>query len=256
MATFSSAACDTGVETTDEDTSDASGNQSAQGGTPSVASATTTVGAGGGGANMNLSCFGSYTTVPTGTCDMLRQDCPVGYGCEAVPGGSGYTTECVFNTGLKGAGDSCVNHNSCRAGLYCIFEHCSPVCCPTTNEPCGVGGLCNVDSPFGAFSAQTCSYLESCTLFTDDCGGEANCYPLMDDGNSVCAPVTGATVGEGESCGAINDCEDSMVCNGNTCRWACYLDGDGLGPGAGGCPMDQTCAMVGMNPPQNVGVCN
>ena len=68
-----------------------------------------------------------------------------------------------------------------------MFDRCSPVCCPTTNEPCGVNGICNVDSPFGTFSAQTCSYLASCTRFAAECGDEANCYPLFDDGNSVCA---------------------------------------------------------------------
>ncbi len=254
FALLVAAACDTEETSLPADDTSSSSQGSSAGGSFSVAS-TVTSGAGASGGNPNLSCFGSYTTIPTGACDMLKQDCPVGYGCEAVPGNGGYTTDCVLNTAVKGAGDPCVSHNSCRAGLYCVFNKCSPVCCPSSNEPCGVGGLCNVDTPFGAFRAQTCSYLESCTLFTDDCGDSANCYPLMDDGNSVCAPLSGGTVGEGQSCGAINECDNSMVCSGGTCRWACYLDGAGLAPGAGGCPMGQSCVMTGLNPPQNVGVC-
>jgi hypothetical protein len=117
-----------------------------------------------------------------------------------------------------------------------------------------VNGVCNVDSPFGQYVARTCSYLASCSLFSGDCDEGSNCYPLLDDGISVCAPIQGTPVGEGQACGSINDCEDSMVCSG-VCRWACYLDGDGLAPGAGGCPDGQTCGQSGANPPQNIGVC-
>lgn len=254
-ALAASAACDTGEETTDGSTSDASGNQSAQGGTPSVASSTTTVGVGGAGANTSFTCFGGYTDIPTGTCDLLNQNCPAGYGCEAVQGGSGFTTECVVNGGLKGPGDACVNESSCRAGLYCVQGKCSSVCCPVTNEPCGVGGLCILNVNFGPHSAELCFYPESCALFAAACGAGEKCYPLMDDGNSVCAQANEPTAGEGETCSAINDCDDSMLCDGGTCRWACFLDGDGLAPGAGGCPAGQTCRMVGMSPPANVGVC-
>jgi hypothetical protein len=253
VISIGAAACEPEIDET-TDTSSTSSSSDGSGGTQSVASATTTAGVGGSG-DTGIQCFAAYTDIPMGECDMLLQNCGAGMGCEAFQQGIGWTTTCVPDEGLKGPGDPCVNSNSCRAGSYCVFDRCSPVCCPITNEPCGVNGVCNVDSPFGPHTAQTCSYLATCTLFTGECGDEANCYPLLDDGNSVCAPITGATVGEGEVCGAINECDDSMVCNGGICSWACYLDGNGQSEGAGGCPSGLTCTEAGMNPPQNVGVC-
>ena len=219
---------------------------------PSTVSATT--GPGTGGSQPAPVCLGGYTDIPTIECDMLAQDCEPGFGCVATAGSNGFGSYCLPHPGLKGNGDPCFSDASCKAGLYCVFDKCSPICCPQTNEPCGEGGICNVDSPLGGFNASVCSFLATCTLFTGECAAGTQCYPLMDDGNSVCAPIQGATVGEGQPCGAINECDDSMVCI-DQCRWACFLDGQGLMPGAGGCPVGQTCTMTGTNPPQNVGAC-
>lgn len=247
------AACGEETQETDDAGSGATSSVGS-GGTPSVASGITSAGVGGTN-DTGIACFGAYTNIPMGECDLLRQNCAGGMACEPIQMGANWTTQCVPQKGLKGAGDSCVNNDSCAGGLHCVFDRCSPICCPSSNEPCGVSGVCNVNTPFGQFQAQTCSYLESCNLFTGECGDSANCYPLMDDGNSVCAPITGPTNGVGGSCSAINECEDSMVCLGGTCTWACYLDGDALPEGQGGCPAGQTCVENGSNPPQNVGVC-
>ncbi len=253
-STLVAPACSPDVEETSSGDDTSSSATAGAGGTPSVASSSTTVGGGGSGAATGIQCAGSYTDVPPDQCDLLLQDCGAGLGCEPDPA-NGFKMTCVADTGVKGPGDACVNNESCRAGLHCVFNRCSPICCPTSGEPCGVNGVCNVNIVFGSFGAQVCSYLATCTLFTGECGDSANCYPLLDDGNSVCAPLVGPTVGEGELCAAINECNDSMVCNGGTCMWACFLDGQGLAPGAGGCPAGLTCTQGGMNPPQNIGVC-
>jgi hypothetical protein len=247
-------ACGDEVTPPDDEGSGATGGS----GVPSTATAVTSTTTGGG---QMLSCLGGYTDIAKGTCDLLSQDCPYGMGCVPQYISGQWTTGCAPHPGAKGKGDPCLTNESCEAGLFCVFGRCSPICCPATEEPCAEdGGLCGyVQQGFGNRFASVCTYLESCDLFTADCVAGEHCYPLVEEANSFCVPTSlDNTRGEGESCTALNDCDDSMLCNGNpaVCRWACYLEASGSPlPGAGGCPAGQTCTLTGTNPPDNIGVC-
>jgi hypothetical protein len=216
----------------------------------------------GGSMPMVLECPGAgTTTVPLGDCDLLQQDCPVGAGCEPVPiGGGEWQSQCVFENGLKEAGDFCSTGSQCKPGLECVFDKCVPPCCPDNDEPCQ-GGLCNVinDQNYGPYEVYFCSFLTSCELFDPtscDNGVEGNCYPTP-NGYSFCAPPGPDVGGEGEPCENLNGCEANMFCAGalnSVCRWACYLDMSSTVAGEGGCPMGQTCGDVNFGIP-NIGLC-
>lgn len=215
----------------------------------------------GGGGNTLIDCppgGNQPTTIPQGDCNILQQTCPIGYGCEPVNVAGQWTTNCVPGNGLKEAGNACVSDAECKPGLQCVFEKCSPVCCPNNDLPCE-GGLCNTTDTQSVPGHTTyyCSYLPTCTLFDPGaCNGgvDGNCYP--NTGSAFCVPPVPPISGAGEPCQNLNNCESNQLCvnTTNTCQWACYLDMSSTTPGAGGCPAGENCTDVGFGIP-NIGIC-
>jgi hypothetical protein len=198
------------------------------------------------------------TTVAEGDCNILQQNCPTGFGCEPVNVAGQWMTNCVAGNGLKEPGQACANDNECKPGTRCVFEKCSPPCCPGNDEPCE-GGICNTTDSVTApgFVTYFCSYLPTCTLFdASACNGgvDGNCYP--NPGSAFCVPPVPPISGAGEPCESINNCETNQLCvaQTQTCQWACFLDMSSTTPGAGGCPMGETCTDPQFGIP-NIGVC-
>ena len=212
--------------------------------TTGQSASSTGAGAGGGTSSSSstgtsmITCPGTYTTVPEGECSQLQQDCQPGFGCKPAQDGASWTTQCVPSSGLKGPKKPCATDAECQPGLFCVFGQCTPVCCPTTSEPCN-GGTCNVEAPFGPYTTFLCSFLEKCDILTENaCARGTDCHIQdFDQGLSVCVPPSGANKQEGEPCNYLNDCGPMQLCFNMVCRWNCYVSAMGQGmPGLGGCP--------------------
>jgi hypothetical protein len=250
------AACD---DPPAEPDADGAGGATASSSSSSAGGAQVSAGGSGGAGAAPLECSGLPTsTVPVAECDLLQQNCPQGSGCEPVPAGSGFETQCVSSSGLKGAKASCSDHGECQAGLSCALGFCSPPCCPETNEPCD-GGTCNTVLGFGDYIVNYCSYLVTCEIFTADaCRAGQDCHILNGDGYAVCVdPAT--RVGEGEPCRFLNQCGAMQTCwppgvAGSVCRYHCLLASPDAPVGLGGCPEQQSCGIVDVGI-DGVGVC-
>lgn len=211
-----------------------------------------------------LTCSEEYTTVPKGDCDLLQQDCPVGQFCGVSSEGGKAQSKCLPSKGgLKDKGADCTTNSECKDGMTCIDKHCSPFCCPGTNEPCG-GGKCDVNLSFDgdkAIYAAACSYLPICDLFQGSCKDGAMCH-LADAASclAVCDAPSDGFVEEGGTCKFRNDCGDSQLCNNNApdkgvCRYFCDTTKTNAAPGAGGCPEGRQCKAAGGTGCNNLGIC-
>jgi hypothetical protein len=125
----------------------------------------------------------------------------------------------------------------------------------------------------------------SCTpLGVDPCtGSHENCVPDPDlpdadplNPPSVCLPIQGAGLGEGQPCTGSAQCAEGLDCVGTTgmantyaCEWMCYdaiaaiivpppFDAGVLGsePGRGGCPPLETCSSMVNGYPTWLSVCS
>lgn len=221
-----------------------------------AATATTATGAGGSTEDAGpLSCkLHTYSTIKSGPCDLLAQDCAEGKTCKELQYANGsWGTRCVTANGLKGEGEACTVDDECRAKLTCVGGRCTPVCCAATNEPC-LGGLCNLtislDSA-GKVTKQVCLYSEACDLLTANACDNGDVCQIRDpeQGLATCFPPSGFVPDLGP-CHFLNECADMENCLDGTptkagkCRFYCYLNQpDPTSPpaGLGGCPVGQTC---------------
>ena len=241
-------------------TSATSTSSSASSGGGTTSSSVTT-GTGGGGP---IVCPDEYTNIPPGECDLLQQDCDVGMTCRPVQTEVNvWSTRCVAGGGLKGPASHCTSNNECEAGLFCIgpqqpqdLRQCIPVCCESTDEPCG-SGTCNLNVSYddqGTF-VMMCSYSPECTLLTADAcptGGECHIQEL---GLAACVPPSAQQVDEGGPCMFVNDCKDMQFCSpGDVCRYHCFTAGSAQPPGLGGCPDGQQCDDADFGFP-DIGLC-
>jgi hypothetical protein len=214
---------------------------------------------------------GSWGTVNFTNCDAIKQDCPSGQTCQPSFAFGKTQTKCLqLNNGLKTRGQTCADQSECAAGLKCVFDRCSPYCCPELQyDICGPGGLCNVSGQVGTNDTiKSCSYQKPCTLWLHECDPGEGCHPVAPDGSAACVPPSGGTPGkDGDACQYMNDCGDDMICAGGTfggtCRYLCKK-GDtpfdagspDAGPGNGGCPSGQTCSKGLQDYPDWIGVCD
>lgn len=247
LGAFALAAC-SGEDTSPPGTSTSSGTGGAGG--AGGASPTTTTSTSSGGGSAPIVCSGGYTNITQGTCDLLQQDCPPGFSCDAVLNlGGSWTTRCRGFTGLKGAGVPCIEQGECAAGLFCIGTTqsvCSPVCCPDSGEPCG-GGQCIVTVVYQETPelwVRMCAFDPVCQLFQEGaCQSGRECHVTDGaQGLATCVDPSDAQVDEDGTCAYLNDCRDMQHCEGDRCRYYCLLGGGaGLAPGQGGCPSGRTC---------------
>ncbi len=250
------AACG-GVKTTTTSTTSGTATSSSGTGGGGGATAAATTGTGGSTPDAGpLTCkLHTYSTIKSGPCDLLAQDCPEGQTCKELKYGNGsWGTQCVAANGLKGEGATCGADEECRAKLTCAVGRCTPVCCGATNEPC-LGGICNLFIQLddtGKVNKQVCHYAKACDLLTEE-----SCEPGFDchiednkQGLATCVQPSGASSVDLGACHYLNDCPDMEQCLGGTptvtgkCHFYCYLDqADPTSPAAalGGCPTGQTC---------------
>lgn len=222
------------------------GGMGGSGGTGGTGGATTS-GAGG----FPTDCK-DHTDVPENTCSMLKQDCGKGEACR--PNDFGTDTTCEGVAGVKGMSAPCGSDNECALGLFCVFNLCSPVCCPKReSEFCG-SGQCNVSISFGMQHVWACSLSKTCALFDSMCPEGQQCrLGDLSQERSLCTPMADPTAAEGEDCKFLNNCGEAQVCNNAKCRYSCLNTGwETLEPGKGGCPMGQNCVQQ----TTKYGVCN
>ncbi|MEP7120969.1 MAG: hypothetical protein ABJE95_08675 [Byssovorax sp.] len=218
--------------------------------------ATTATGAGGATEDAGpLSCaVHSYTTIKTGPCDLLAQNCPEGKTCKELQHADGsWGTQCVTANGLKAEGETCTVDEECRARLTCAAGRCAPVCCAATNAPC-LGGICNLSIQLdnaGKVTKQVCLYSETCDLLTENaCPSNFLCQ-VRDpkQGLATCIQPSGFAPDLGP-CHFLNECATMEHCLGGSpvlpgkCHFYCYRDqANPASPpaGLGGCPAGQTC---------------
>lgn len=211
-----------------------------------------------------LTCSEEYTNIPKGECDLLAQDCASGTFCGVATVDGAKTTKCVPDLGgVKDKGADCVSNSECKSGLTCVDNHCSPFCCPATDEPCD-GGTCDVNLNFEmgktAF-AMACSYLTICDLFAGNCAEGMDCH--LSDATAclaVCDSPSDNAVSEGGDCMYRNDCGESQLCNNNSpdmgvCRYFCDTTKADQPAGKGGCPQDRMCKPAGGTGCSNLGLC-
>lgn len=218
-----------------------------------------TGGAGAGGATTSSSGSGGapiectdHTTLDESKCSLIKQNCDPGEVC--IPNGT--ATTCVYETGIKAIGASCSDNKECAAGLFCVFNTCAPICCPSQSAAFCGSAQCNVSIDFGTGTVRACNLSKACTLFENDCPENQQCR-LGDPEQelSLCAPSNGSPVPEGGSCMFLNDCGANQICSDNVCRYSCSLaDWQSKEPGQGGCPTMPVAQMC--NPVStNYGVC-
>lgn len=203
-------------------------------------------------------CGPQYATFDAGDCDLLQQNCPPGEHCTWDSlGGGDWTTICQPRGGLKNLGADCAVDDECEAGLYCIFSVCTPVCCPTNDQPCA-GGNCNLNLTLDADdSVRMCTYSKQCIPLTADaCPEDTGCH-FEEPQVATCVPGSGSDVPEGGACEAINDCGNMLQCGNDegVCRYICLLEENSQPPGFGGCLAGQVCsptAEVGLD---GLGLC-
>jgi hypothetical protein len=249
------AACSDATTPSSGTTSAAASSSSGTGG--SGAGGASATGAGGAAVDAGpLTCkTHTYSTIKSGPCDLLAQDCPDGKTCKELlyPNGS-WSTQCVTANGLKGEGEACTADEECLARLSCAVGRCAPVCCAATNAPC-LGGICNLFIQLdnsGKVNKQVCHYAKACDLLTEKaCDPGFSCH-IEDSkqGLATCVQPSGANAVDLGACHYLNDCPDMEQClegsptKSGKCHFYCYLDQAtpaSPGAGLGGCPGGQTC---------------
>jgi hypothetical protein len=229
---------------------------------PSSSSVTNTIAtavASSGTGSAEIFCpSGGYSSFPqSDECDMLQQDCEPGFTCERARVGGETVTRCTPRGGLKGVASACVSEDECESGLFCVFNVCTPVCCPNNEEPCD-GGNCNLNLSFSnGDTIVVCTYSKQCEPLTEDaCPPGSGCH-FEEPTAPTCIQGSGEDVPEGGTCGALNDCDDMQQCSpfDDTCRWICALEDNGMEPGLGGCPDGQSCAETGAIATGGIGIC-
>ncbi|MRG96919.1 hypothetical protein [Polyangium spumosum] len=213
------------------------------------------VGGIGGAGGMTTSSTGAggtptctdYSDVPEVDCNLLAQDCE-DPNASCRPSLDGTATVCEGGAGIKGVGAPCTQTPSglgeCGVGLYCVFGFCSPICCQSAPEQFCGSAQCNVYRSYGQSRLWLCNFAKSCTLFDGkECPDGHQCrLSIVNQDLSLCAPLAGAGVAEGEACDDLNDCGANQRCEAQICRYTCLVDGaQNLAPGSGGCPTGQTC---------------
>jgi hypothetical protein len=166
-------------------------------------------------------------------------------------------------------GATCTDTEECSGSLSCIDDHCTPVCCPGTDQPCG-GGNCDIHVNFGDGAwAMMCSYPVTCTIFLDECPVGEDCHMSdLETGYAVCDEPSDTYVAEGEPCYYRNDCGDDQLCHkaapdvdadagvDGRCRYLCSnANWESLEPGVGGCPDGQSCYDIGSEGVPDLGRC-
>lgn len=246
-----------GGDSTTATTGTGMGGASTSTGTTSTSTTTST------GSGTPITCAdGASTDIPNGECDLLQQDCPAGQTCKPVSSSGAFTTKCLPSNGLKTITKPCTQDSECAKGLFCIFDQCTPPCCPDNDEPC-MGGTCNVNVAFGDQFAMFCTFLQQCELLTENACPPGNDCHLQDtkQGLAACTPPSGMVADEGGDCEFLNDCHDMQFCyapDANTqpvCRWHCRpSDANMSPPGLGGCPQGETCQLFNFGVP-DLGLC-
>jgi hypothetical protein len=214
------------------------------------------------------------TTVLTGSCDIVQQNCPSGQECAPVQIDGGFQSQCVPNsTGNIKEGYACTpaQQNPCVAGLECIDNRCAKHCCLNDDSECGTShpenftGRCDttvtLDGTNPAYAV--CTYSAGCEPFDlQACSPTQACILQDSNGTAVCDSYASLDGGQAENtaCSASNACLDGMGCygapdgGGFTCQWNCYVPPGpfdagitSLGKGKGGCPAAETCTGVNWN---------
>lgn len=246
------AACSSTVspEVAASSSSSGAGGLGGAGGAQTAASVTTGVGGTSPEAGPLTCPTHSYSTIKTGPCDLLAQDCPAGSTCKETLLSAGWSTHCVLSNGLKGEGEKCLNDDECAEKLTCSAGRCAPVCCKATNAPC-LGGICNLFirlDETGKVTKQVCHYAKACTLLVADaCEKGYDCH--IEDGVQGLATCVQPNVIMPDLgyCQNINDCSNMEDCfqgkSKKQCHYYCKLqpDAGALPVGLGGCPMGQAC---------------
>lgn len=213
---------------------------------------------------------------PSGTCDLILQNCPTGQACVyALPNATATTPEtvCAPVVGAGAAeGGACCALNSCANGLVCVgameetpgggtctaegMGTCQRYCCGSSAD-CAAGELCN---RFGStFSGGICDTSDDCGLVDQTgCASGQGCYPA-DGGTTQCLTPTAAGAAEGATCMYTNDCVAGTACfnltSGGSSRAVCLRLCD-IGDGATDCPRSGGMAcQAGGDLPTGTGVC-
>lgn len=215
---------------------------------------------------------------PTGECDLLAQDCPMGETCLYALPDAMATEPATVCAPIVGAGaeegGACCALNSCDTGLVCVgavetmpgsgmcssMGRCTRYCCGSSAD-CSPGETC---AGFGGgFMGGRCDTIDGCDLVQQTgCEGMAgtSCYPGMGSTTQCVAP-TAAMAAEGETCMFTNDCVPGSACftvtpgGGGMARSICLRFCD-IGDGAGDCPnsMGMACQTAG-DLPAGTGIC-
>jgi len=155
-------------------------------------------------------------------CDPWAQDCPEGEKC--VPysenGGPWHRNKCVPVLGEGQPGDSCTYDgitsatDSCGAGSHCwdvqevegeLIGVCTSFCEGNPDNPiCGPDTSCLMANEG---SINLC--VATCDPLLQACDENLACYWSNNDFNCI---FTTDNIGEGESCGFINDCVAGNFC--------------------------------------------
>jgi len=214
-----------------------------------------------------LTCKGSSVSdIPPGECDLLTQDCVLGYTCNPASVGPVYTTKCIPVSGIKSEGEVCYSPSECRGGLHCIANRCAPFCCPTTGEPCK-GGFCGftVEYAKGAYKVHACRYSQQCQVLTPDaCPSGYDCHVDIDNdhtGLATCGQPSPNPVGEYDPCTYTNDCGNMQACvdvgSGKHCYTLCWVKppNPNAPKGLGTCAGAEQCKFYADFGIDNLGTC-
>ncbi len=197
-------------------------------------------------------CEAEYSTVPKGECDLYQQDCEASDRCVVASDGEDFLTLCSPSFGGKGNGEPCSTQSECDTSLVCAFGACAPVCCPTSDIPCGPGGICAGQQDYGDYFVFRCVYGAPCDLFVPGVCSEPGevCRFVVGSNVALCLPLSGAQQ-EGQGCDSANDCVETLMCWGavatepGVCRYNCLFDAPPTTPpGSGGCPPEQSCVLI------------
>lgn len=204
---------------------------------------------------------GVETRVCSKTCCHEALDCPPGFGCLQLGGGTYCLPANIFPLGITfggAVGQACSAGGQCQSDICDVERGCRGSCCTDADctttcrfigagsryrtycdsiglvlggdgAPCSAGeidcasGICLPDaaSPFGGFCSSLCCR-------SAQCGGGRICGLIAGVGGSVaraCVPATAGTVPDGRTCASDAECINDQCVNG-VCRSVCCGDAD------------------------------